>query len=168
MYQDVETNGQIDPSIKIPKPSEKSLGTNCGMKESANTAAFTLVSCVNKPSRKADHALVSPAISKSNFPKSFFKVNKVCIDRKNKNATPPHFNMKNAISNFAIIVDKPNELNEPQIKSPVLLPRTDKSAGLFPPKIDCRRTMATPWPGTIASNKVVSRNAGICASTASE
>jgi hypothetical protein len=31
---------------------------------------------------------------------------------------------------------------------------------LRPPKIDWRSTIATPWPGTIASKKVVAKNAG--------
>ncbi len=40
-------------SRKIPQPRLKSLGTNCGMKATAKTAAFTFVKFVRSPKRNA-------------------------------------------------------------------------------------------------------------------
>ena len=46
--------------MKIPQPNEKSLGTNCGKKATAKTAALTFVRFVSSPKRIAGHAFTSP------------------------------------------------------------------------------------------------------------
>jgi len=52
-YHDAEVSAQKIERIKIPHPKLKSEGTNCGIKATAKTAAFTFVKLVINPSRKA-------------------------------------------------------------------------------------------------------------------
>jgi hypothetical protein len=72
VYQLVETNAWVQERINIPGPKAKVLGTNCGMKATANRAAFTLVKFVINPNRNAGQNSFLAEDSKSNFPNSFF------------------------------------------------------------------------------------------------
>ena len=93
-YQEVETIGQRQPKINIPQPNEKSLGTNSGIKATAKTAALTFVKLVISPNRNADQDDDRPGWFRSNLPCTFFRVSKVWIERKNRNATPDHFKIE--------------------------------------------------------------------------
>ena len=63
------------------------------------------------------------------------------------------------------IAESPIALRVPQMKRPRLFPMIEYSAALEPPKIDCRKTIATPWPGTAARRNVVNTKVGIFASS---
>jgi hypothetical protein len=64
------------------------------------------------------------------------------------------------------MADKPIALEIVQVSMPAQFPNADENAALLPPSMDCRKTIATPCPGTMTSSKVVSANAGITASRA--
>jgi hypothetical protein len=71
-----------------------------------------------------------------------------------KKITPVHFKIAYAVSDSLNIADNPTALETLHVMIPTQLPIEERKAALGPPIIDCRKTIATPWPGTI-TNKVV-------------
>ena len=70
-YQADETDAWTQAKMNMPQPNENDFGTNCGMKATAKTAAFTLVRLVSKPNRNAGKKFTFAVPVTSNFPDSF-------------------------------------------------------------------------------------------------
>jgi hypothetical protein len=64
--------------------------------------------------------------------------------------------IKYAVSDSVNMADSPMALETLQINIPAQFPMDERNAAFGPPIIDCRKTIATPWPGII-TNKVVAR-----------
>ena len=71
MFQQIETVAQIEPKMNIPQTIENVSGTKAGKKATAYTAAFTFVRLVSKPNRNDSRLLITPLLSRSNFPNSW-------------------------------------------------------------------------------------------------
>jgi len=164
MFQVIDIPAQIDPKIKMPQAREKLFGTKAGKKATAYTAALTLVRLVTNPNLNEPHEPGSFRLSKSNLPNPNRNEYKVCNETITRNATPAHFNTAYANSDVAKIADNPIALEILHVRIPAQLPSDDIKAALLPPRIDCRKTIATPWPGTITNNKVATAKAGMLAS----
>jgi hypothetical protein len=50
------------------------------------------------------------------------------------------------------------------VRIPAQLPIAEKNAALLPPRMDCRKTIATPWPGNITKRRVAIAKAGMLSS----
>gem|GEM_PF-6455920 len=150
----------------MPHAKEKLAGTNTGKKATAYSAALTLVKLVSSPNLKEAQEPTSFLLSRSNFPNSNRNEYKVCSEIMTRKITPVHFKTVYANSDVAKIADSPTALEKLHMRIPAQLPRAERKAALLPPRIDCRKTIATPWPGTITNNKVAKAKAGMLDSNA--
>ena len=148
----------------MPHAKEKSRGTKAGRNATAYTAAFTFVRLVIKPNLKEAQLLACFLPLRSKCPNSFLSVKAVCKETRTKKATPVHLRSEYAISDRVNMADKPIALEIDQMKIPAQLPTADSRAALLPPMIDCLRTMATPWPGTMTNRSVAPAKAGMFSS----